>query len=113
MRQTAQLLADHTGLADQGLKHPIFRPLLVEGGPLADTVGLVLGTGPARGIGLLLVIGGLMLLALTAIVSLIPTFYAVEDTVPEIVAGPTVAPQPKPEEQEQQPVGEGALPAPA
>lgn len=93
----------------------VFRPLLVEGGPLAGTVGLVLGTGPARGIGLLLVIGGVVLLALTAIVALIPAFYSVEETIPEIVAGPTLAPEPaKPEEEpEEQPVGEGALPLPA
>ncbi|NJN67346.1 MAG: MFS transporter [Chloroflexaceae bacterium] len=38
----------------------VFVPLLVAGGPLADTVGRVIGTGPGRGIGLMfLIIGGL------------------------------------------------------
>lgn len=32
-----------------------FRPLLVAGGPLAGSVGRVLGVGPGRGIGLLYV----------------------------------------------------------
>ncbi|WP_440070168.1 amino acid adenylation domain-containing protein [Streptosporangium sp. OZ121] len=31
----------------------LFEPLLVPGGPLADTVGLVLGTGEGRGVGLM------------------------------------------------------------
>lgn len=38
----------------------VFRPLLVDGGPLASSVGLVLGTGPGRGLGLLFVVLGLV-----------------------------------------------------
>lgn len=82
-----------------------FRPLLVEGGPLAGSVGQVLGTGPGRGIGLLLILGGVAVLALTALFALIPHFYSAEDTVP-IVVKPVAATPPAEEAPEEQPVGE-------
>ncbi|MET9400200.1 amino acid adenylation domain-containing protein [Kitasatospora sp. NPDC002965] len=47
---TAGPLSDH-----------VFEPLMRPGGALADSVGLVLGTGPGRGAGLLLVVVGLVL----------------------------------------------------
>ncbi|MFB6891499.1 amino acid adenylation domain-containing protein [Kitasatospora sp. NPDC056327] len=47
---TAGPLSDH-----------VFEPLMRPGGALADSVGLVLGTGPGRGAGLLLVVVGLLL----------------------------------------------------
>jgi DHA3 family macrolide efflux protein-like MFS transporter len=87
-----------------------FRPLLVPGGPLADTfVGQLLGTGPGRGIGFLLVLGGLALLALTAIAALVPTFYAAEEQVPVVVRSPAAAPPPP----DPDPVAEGPAPVPA
>jgi len=48
---TAGLLADH-----------IFSPLLVAGGPLTASVGRVLGVGPGRGIGLMLLLWGVVAL---------------------------------------------------
>ncbi|MFI8082966.1 amino acid adenylation domain-containing protein [Kitasatospora sp. NPDC086009] len=47
---TAGPLSDH-----------VFEPLMRPGGALADSVGLVLGTGPGRGAGLLLVVVGAVL----------------------------------------------------
>ncbi|MCG6493855.1 non-ribosomal peptide synthetase/MFS transporter [Kitasatospora sp. A2-31] len=47
---TAGPLSDH-----------VFEPLMRPGGALADSVGMVLGTGPGRGAGLLLVLVGLVL----------------------------------------------------
>jgi DHA3 family macrolide efflux protein-like MFS transporter len=45
----------------------VFEPLLAPGGPLAETVGRVIGVGPGRGIGLLfMVLGGLIVLAVAA-----------------------------------------------
>ncbi|HYG62175.1 MAG TPA: MFS transporter [Thermoanaerobaculia bacterium] len=45
----------------------VFEPLLAPGGPLAGTVGRVIGVGPGRGIGLLfMVLGGLIVLAVAA-----------------------------------------------
>ncbi len=45
----------------------LFTPLLLPEGPLAPSIGRILGTGPGRGTGLLIVISGL-LLSLTALV---------------------------------------------
>ena len=39
----------------------IFTPLLLPGGPLADSAGKLLGTGPGRGIGMLIALAGLLL----------------------------------------------------
>jgi DHA3 family macrolide efflux protein-like MFS transporter len=102
-------------LAAGPLGDRFFRPLLVEGGPLANTfVGQVLGTGPGRGIGLLLVIGGVMLLALTAIAALSPTFAAVEESIAPIVKSPTAAPEPEPAAAaEGQPDGQAPTPVPS
>ncbi|MER5648308.1 amino acid adenylation domain-containing protein [Streptosporangium sp. NPDC002524] len=47
----------------------LFEPLLVPGGPLADTVGLVLGTGEGRGVGLMYVLFALAI-AVTALVAM-------------------------------------------
>lgn len=44
----------------------LFTPLLVEGGPLAASVGQVLGVGPGRGIGLLFVLAGLGIVLVSA-----------------------------------------------
>lgn len=44
----------------------IFTPLLLPGGPLADSAGKLLGTGPGRGIGMLIALAGL-LLCMTAV----------------------------------------------
>ncbi|MCX7041020.1 MAG: MFS transporter [Spirochaetes bacterium] len=52
-------------LADQ-----VFKPLLVEGGPLASSVGRVLGVGPGRGIGLQIIVLGI----LTAVASVLALF---------------------------------------
>ncbi|MFI6509990.1 amino acid adenylation domain-containing protein [Streptosporangium sp. NPDC050855] len=47
----------------------MFEPLLVPGGPLADTVGLVLGTGEGRGVGLMYVLFAVAI-AVTALVAM-------------------------------------------
>ncbi|MFI6885468.1 amino acid adenylation domain-containing protein [Streptosporangium canum] len=46
-----------------------FEPLLLPGGPLADTVGLVLGTGAGRGVGLMYVLFAIAI-AVTALVAM-------------------------------------------
>lgn len=47
----------------------VFTPLLLDGGALSENVGKILGTGPGRGIGLLIVLAG-MLLCVTAVILL-------------------------------------------
>ena len=39
----------------------VFTPLLLDGGPLSESIGKILGTGPGRGIGLLIILAGLLL----------------------------------------------------
>jgi MFS transporter, DHA3 family, macrolide efflux protein len=68
----------------------VFEPLLTKGGPLASTVGRVIGVGPGRGIGFLFIIlGGLTLLIVSA-GYLYPRLRLLEDevldTVPDIEA---------------------------
>lgn len=86
-----------------------FRPLLVEGGPLAGSVGQVIGVGAGRGIGLMLIVGGLLILALTALFALLPSFYSAERDVPVIVKPAAAAPPPP----EPEVVPDGPSPVPA
>lgn len=65
-RLIAQFTAPLGFLCAGPLADYVFRPLLAEGGPLAGSVGRVLGVGPGRGIGLIFVIAA----ALPIVVSL-------------------------------------------
>ena len=52
-------------------------------GPLAGSLGLVLGTGPGRGIGLLFVLMGAIKVVITLLSRLNPHLRNVEDELPE------------------------------
>jgi len=68
------------------LNDKIFKPLLVEGGTLANTfVGQVIGVGPSRGTGLLFIVIGLLsaLVALSGYLS--PRVSKVEDELPDVI----------------------------
>ncbi|MFF7587985.1 amino acid adenylation domain-containing protein [Kitasatospora purpeofusca] len=68
-----------------------FSGLLDRGGALAGTVGRVLGTGPGRGTGLLLVTCGALLIVWAALgLSYRPLRY-MEDELPDAVAGAEIA----------------------
>jgi DHA3 family macrolide efflux protein-like MFS transporter len=60
------------------LADAVFKPLLVEGGPLAGSLGTVVGVGPTRGIGLLLVGVGVFVWTATAFVAMLPHFRTAE-----------------------------------
>ncbi len=63
----------------------VFEPLMAVGGPLAGTVGQIIGTGPGRGIGLMFIImGGLSILA-TVIAYGYPRLRRVEDELEDQV----------------------------
>jgi hypothetical protein len=65
----------------------IFKPLLVEGGPLAETlIGQVIGVGPSRGIGLMFVILGLLNMLVPLIGYLNRRVRNVEDELPDAAA---------------------------
>ena len=42
----------------------LFNPLLATGGPLAGSIGQIIGTGPGRGIGLMFILGGIMIVVI-------------------------------------------------
>jgi DHA3 family macrolide efflux protein-like MFS transporter len=58
-----------------------FKPLLVTGGPLAGSLGALVGVGPTRGIGVLLGVVGLFVLAVTVAMALVPAFRSA-DAIP-------------------------------
>lgn len=73
----------------------VFKPLLVEGGPLAGSLGHVLGTGPGRGLGLLFVVLGLVPLVAAAIGLTNARVRHVEQELPDaLAASPEAPPQP-------------------
>jgi len=68
-------------LADQ-----VFEPLLREGGALANgSLGALLGVGPGRGIGLLFMISGTVLIVATIMAYLNPRIRNLEDELPDVV----------------------------
>ncbi len=79
------------------LADSVFIPLLMAGGPLADTVGQIIGTGPGRGIGLMfIIIGGLTIGAVLLGYLYVP-LRRVEEELPDAVshtvnAGPVADP---------------------
>jgi DHA3 family macrolide efflux protein-like MFS transporter len=67
----------------------IFEPLLQAGGPLAGSVGQVIGVGSGRGAGLLFVSAGLFLVLVAVIGYLYPSLRRMEDELPK---GPAAQP---------------------
>jgi DHA3 family macrolide efflux protein-like MFS transporter len=67
----------------------VFEPLLRAGGPLADTVGRVLGTGPGRGIGLQFIAIGILLIV-AALAGLSSRLRTIEQDLPDALPRPPV-----------------------
>lgn len=65
----------------------IAEPLMAEGGALAGSVGRLLGTGPGRGIGLIVVVTGLIVAVAPLIAAAIRPIRRVELELPDAVAG--------------------------
>jgi DHA3 family macrolide efflux protein-like MFS transporter len=63
----------------------VFNPLLTMDGPLAGSLGQVLGTGPGRGIGLLFILMGAVKVAITLLARSDSHIRYVEDELPETV----------------------------
>jgi len=63
----------------------VFEPLMSAGGPLADTVGRVIGVGPGRGIGLMFIVNGLFILALVVRTLRSRTLMRLEEDIPDAV----------------------------
>jgi len=84
-RALAQATAPVAYLAAGPVADRVFRPLLAEGGPLAPTVGQVLGVGPGRGIALLFLVIAAVMLAITAWGFANRTLRRLEDDLPDAV----------------------------
>jgi hypothetical protein len=63
----------------------VFEPLLAPGGPLADSVGRLIGVGQGRGIALLFMVLGIITLASVLAGYLYPRLRQVEDELPDVV----------------------------
>ena len=63
----------------------VFGPLMSEGGALAGTVGGVIGVGQARGIGVIFILCGFLMLLVTAAAYAYPRLRMVEDELPDVV----------------------------
>ena len=63
----------------------VFEPLLAEGGALAGTVGQIIGVGPGRGIGLMLIVLGVLMLLALAFGSLYRPLQRLEEELPDVV----------------------------
>ncbi len=61
----------------------VFEPLLAEGGPLAATLGAVIGVGPGRGIALMFLLGGGLIMALAGVGYLYPRLRLLESEMPD------------------------------
>ena len=82
------------------LADKVFNPALMPGGALADSVGRVMGVGPGRGIGLMLVTMAFVP-ALTALIGFLnPRVRNVEEELPDYKRPTPPQPQPKPETEE-------------
>lgn len=68
------------------LADSVFNPLLAESGSLAGTwIGQVVGIGPGRGIGLMFILGGVLVIAVTALAYAYPRMRLVEDELPDAI----------------------------
>ncbi|HKV37667.1 MAG TPA: MFS transporter, partial [Blastocatellia bacterium] len=79
-------------LAGGPLGDRIFKPLLVAGGPLANTVGRVVGVGPARGIGLMFIVVGLAMLVASFAGYLYSPLRHIDDRLPDMTTSPAMIP---------------------
>jgi hypothetical protein len=64
----------------------VFEPLLVEGGLLSSSVGRIIGVGQGRGIGLMFIIFGIMILLATGAGFSYPRLRQVEAELPDVIA---------------------------
>lgn len=79
----------------------VFEPLLRPGGPLAGSVGSIIGVGPGRGMGMMMIVAGVVMALATLAGILDPRIRNLEEELPDAV---DAAPTP-PSEVEAEPAG--------
>ncbi len=80
----------------------VFEPLMAVGGAWAGSVGRILGVGPGRGVGLMLVLFGIPPIVGAILAYAVPKIRLVEDHVPDAMPGPPAAPPQEPESAERE-----------
>ncbi|OJH40861.1 MFS transporter [Cystobacter ferrugineus] len=83
-RTGGELVAVAAYLLAGPLVDRVFEPLLAEGGPLARSVGVLLGTGPGRGLGLLFVCLGLLMALISVGGLLWPRLRGLDEELPDV-----------------------------
>lgn len=68
------------------LADSVFEPVMTAEGIMAESVGQIIGVGPGRGIGLMFVIMGVLIMLVAAICFLYPRLRLVEDELPDMVS---------------------------
>ena len=63
----------------------VFEPMMMEGGALATSVGSLIGVGEGRGMALMYIIAGLMLIALVTVSAMVRRVRLMEDYLPDQV----------------------------
>jgi MFS family permease len=81
----AQISAPLSYLIAGPLCDKVFEPLMAAGGPLSGSIGRIIGSGPGRGIALLLIIMGLLTVVAPICGFLYPRLRLVEDELPDMV----------------------------
>lgn len=84
-RMVAQATAPLAFLVAGPLAEFVFEPLLTSGGPLAGSLGRLVGTGPGRGTGLMLVVMGAAFFLVTLSASGYRRLREVEEELPDMV----------------------------
>jgi MFS family permease len=82
----AQLSAPVAMLLAGPLADYVFEPLLAVDGPLAGSIGQLVGTGQGRGIGLMFVLAGIFTMLFTIVGYLYPRLRLLEDELPDVIA---------------------------
>ena len=67
----------------------VFRPLLLPGGALAESVGRLIGTGPGRGVALMFVLFGVLTMLSVAVIWACRPVRNVETELPDVLPGET------------------------
>jgi MFS family permease len=84
-RMIGQLSVPVAYFAAGRLADHYFEPLLVANGPLASTVGRVIGVGHGRGTALLIILMGVMLLGILAVAAAAPVLRSTETEIPDAI----------------------------
>jgi hypothetical protein len=82
-RMIASAVSPIAILAAGPLADSVFEPLMADDGALADTLGSILGTGPGRGIGLMVVLSGLGIMTMAVAGWLHPRVRHLETELPD------------------------------